>query len=248
MLSRLKNVLLVLAIAIPFIILGTFIYLYLGLPNVTGLKIKNPKTTALINQRIREAQRSHESYSVRQYWVAFDTIPTLLKDIVRISEDAGFYQHHGIDFTELKEAIKKNWQKGKYVRGGSTLTQQLAKNLYLSTEKRIFRKIKEYFIAKRLEANLSKDRIFCLYLNVIEMGPGIFGVQAASRYYFNKNVSELDLEEMIRLAAVIPRPLIIDPRGDHRWLQWKTRWILETLKKYEYINEFEYRSEIVKFQ
>jgi monofunctional biosynthetic peptidoglycan transglycosylase len=248
MLNILNKALLVLAIAVPFIILATIMYLYLSLPDVTGLKLKNPKTTALMDQRIREAQRSLEPYRVRQYWVAFDTIPTLLKDIVRICEDAGFYHHHGIDYTELKEAMKKNLEKGKYARGGSTITQQLAKNLYLSTQKRIFRKIKEYFIAKRLEANLSKDRIFYLYLNVIELGPGIFGVQAASRYYFNKNVSELDLEEMIRLAAVIPRPLKIDPRGDHRWLQWKTRWILNTLKKYEYISEGQYRSQIVKFQ
>ena len=248
MLNSFKNALLVVAIAISIIILATIVSLYLSLPDVTDLITKNPKTTALIDQRIREAQRSHEPYRVRQYWVAFDTIPTLLKDIVRISEDAGFYHHHGIDFTELKEAMKKNWEKGKYARGGSTITQQLAKNLYLSTQKRIFRKIKEYFIAKRLEANLSKDRIFYLYLNVIELGPGIFGVQAASRYYFNKNVSKLDLEEMIRLAAVIPQPLKIDPRGDHRWLQWKTRWILNTLKKYEYISEGEYRSQIANFQ
>lgn len=230
------------------VVCSTGFYIYTGLPDVRELQTLKPSTTALIEYRVRQAQQSNETFDIRQHWVDFDTIPQLLKDTVRITEDAAFYQHGGVDFTELKEAVKKNWEKGKYARGGSTITQQLAKNLYLSTRKNILRKIKEYFIARRLEAHLSKDRIFHLYLNIIELGPGIFGVQAASSYYFSKDVNELDLEEIVRLTAVIPRPLKIDPRGENTWLKWKANWILDTLKRYRYIRDDEYQAAIQRFQ
>jgi monofunctional biosynthetic peptidoglycan transglycosylase len=233
---------------ISLIVLAMALYIYLSLPDVRELETKNPETTALIDHRIRQAQKSYKNIDIRQDWVEFDTIPNLLKDTIRISEDAAFYQHRGIDFSELKEAIKKNWEKGKYVRGGSTITQQLAKNLYLSPHKSILRKIKEYFIARRLESHLSKIRIFSLYLNIIELGPGIYGVQAASIYYFKKNVAELDLEEIVRLTAVIPKPLKIDPRGESRWLKWKATWILDALKRYEYISQEQHQTMIRRFQ
>ena len=224
------------------------LYIYIGLPDVQDLQTQNPATTALIEYRTGQAKGSNKLFDVRQHWVDFDNIPQMLKDSVRISEDAAFYQHGGVDLTELKESIKKNWEKGKYARGGSTITQQLAKNLYLSTHKSMLRKIKEYFIARRLEAHLSKDRIFHLYLNVIEMGPGIFGVQAASNYYFNKDVNELDLEEIVRLTAIIPRPLKTDPRAESAWLKWKAAWILDALKRYQYIRDDEHQAVIQRFQ
>lgn len=228
------------------IILGA--YIYLGLPDVTVLRSQNPKTTALMLQRYRQAQNNGKDLNVRQQWVSFERIPKLLKDSVRISEDAGFYQHQGVDFTELKAAIKKNWQKGKYVRGASTITQQLAKNLYLSTDKTIIRKIKELLIARSLEKYLKKKRIFHLYLNVIEFGPGIFGVAAAARYYFHKDVGRLNLEESVRLTAVIPRPLKENPTKNSRWLKWKAGWILDTLRKNKYINQTQYRLAIKSFR
>jgi monofunctional biosynthetic peptidoglycan transglycosylase len=237
-----------LLIGMVLVVLVMGLYIYLSLPDVRELQTKTPASTALIEYRARQAQQSNKNIDIRQNWVDFDAIPKLLKDTIRISEDAAFYQHGGIDFTELKAAINKNWKKGKYVRGGSTITQQLAKNLYLSTHKSILRKIKEYFIARRLEAHLGKERIFYLYLNIIELGPGIFGVQAASLYYFNKNVDKLDLEEIVRLTAVIPKPLKIDPRGESRWLKWKVTWILDTLKRYEYIRGDEHQAVIKRFQ
>lgn len=244
----LKKILIGTFVVIGLVVLFTGLYIYLSLPDVRELKTKTPVSTALIEFRIRQAQQSKKNIAIRNNWAALETIPQLLKDTIRISEDAAFYQHSGVDFTELKEAIKKNWESGKYARGGSTITQQLAKNLYLSTRKSILRKIKEYFIARRLEAHLGKERIFYLYLNIIELGPGIFGVQAASSYYFNKNVDELDLEEIVRLTAVIPRPLQIDPRGESRWLKWKATWILDTLRRYNYINGAEHQSVIERFQ
>lgn len=228
-----------------FIILITVLFtaglsFYLNLPDVSWLKEKNPKITALMQQRIDEAAEKGKKLRIRQQWVSFKTIPKKLRQAVRVSEDAGFYLHHGIDFEELKKSFEKNWEKGEIVRGGSTITQQLAKNLFLSTERSYLRKLKEYFIAKRLEKELTKARIFHIYLNIIELGKGIFGVQAASRYYYGKNVSQLSLNEMVRLAAIIPRPLKITPNSNSRWLKWKTKWILGKLKLYHYISDEEY--------
>jgi monofunctional glycosyltransferase len=246
--SQLKKVMPALvAVSLVFAV-GYCAHIYLGLPDVTVLRTQNPRTTALMLQRYRQAQKEGKDLIIRQEWVSFERIPKLLKDTIRVSEDAGFYQHQGLDFTELKAAIKKDWQKGRYVRGASTITQQLAKNLYLSTDKTIIRKIKEMLIARRLEKHLNKNRIFQLYLNVIEFGPGIFGVQAASQYFFHKEVSRLNLEEIVRLTAVIPKPLQINAAGNGRWLRWKSRWILNTLRRYEYIDQRQYRKAIELFQ
>jgi membrane peptidoglycan carboxypeptidase len=172
----------------------------------------------------------------------------LLKDTVRVSEDIDFYHHKGIDYYELKEAIKRNLKEGKKVRGGSTITQQLAKNLFLSTEKSYYRKLKEFFIAKKLEENLSKNRIFHIYLNIIEFGPGIFGVEAASEYYFGKPVMDLNLEEILRLVAVLPKPLRVTPLSNSRYLKWRANLLLERLIKYEYITDEQYKYAKLQFR
>jgi len=234
-------------VTLSFLVVAGF-YFYLGLPDVSGLKAKNPRTTALMLQRYREAKKIDHKFRIRQQWIDFEAMPKLLRETVRITEDAGFFQHSGIDFAELKEAIKKNWEKGKYARGASTITQQLAKNLYLSTEKSVLRKIKELLITIRLESSISKDRIFTIYLNVIEWGPGIFGVEAASQYHFHKTVSRLNLEEMVRLVAVIPQPLKINPTENSDWLNWKSRWILDALRRYAYIDQMQYQTTYERFQ
>ena len=234
-------------VILSFVVVAIF-YFYLALPDVSGLKLKNPRTTALMVQRYREAKKTDATFRIRKQWIDFEAIPKLLRDTVRVTEDASFYQHRGVDFAELKEAIKKNWKKGAFARGASTITQQLAKNLYLSTEKSLIRKIKEYLISIRLEKNLSKDRIFAIYLNVIEWGPGIFGVEAASQYYFHKGVGQLNLEEMVRLVAVIPKPLKLNPTEDDDWLKWKARWILDALRRYAYIDQMQYQATYDRFQ
>ena len=238
----------IIGIVILLIILLAGFYFYLGLPDVSGLKTQNPRTTALMVQRYKEAKKTDDTFRIQQQWIDFEAIPKLLRETVRISEDAAFYQHKGIDFVELKEALKKNWQKGEYVRGASTITQQLAKNLYLSTDKNFLRKIKEFLIARRLENNLSKDRIFTIYLNVIEWGPGLFGVEAAAQHYYHKSVGQLNLEEIVRLVAVIPQPLKINPTENSDWLKWKARWILDALRRYAYIDQTEYQTVYDRFQ
>ena len=234
-------------VILSFLVVAGF-YFYLGLPDVRDLKANNPRTTALMLQRYREAKKTDHKFRIRQQWIDLETIPKLLRETVRITEDASFFQHRGIDFAELKEAIIKNWKKGEYSRGASTITQQLAKNLYLTTEKSVLRKIKELLITRRLESHLSKDRIFIIYLNVIEWGPGIFGVEAASQYYFQKTVGRLNLEEMVRLVAVIPQPLKINPTENSDWLKWKSRWILDALRRYAYIDQMQYQTTYDRFQ
>jgi monofunctional glycosyltransferase len=220
----------------------------LTLPDVSALRTKNPSSTAFMRSRQEEAHRKGRTVAIQKEWVDFERTPELLKEAVRISEDVSFYWHKGIDFEEMKESFKRDLREKRFTRGGSTITQQLAKNLYLSPRKNPLRKVREYFIARRLEKALSKDRIFALYLNLIELGPGIFGVQAASRHYFGRDVIELSLEEIVRLTAIIPRPLTTDPREPNGWLKWRCRLILEKLRFYKKISEDEYQSLVAKFQ
>jgi len=239
----------ILLTSIVLIICGISIYFIIQafLPDISLLIKENPKSTALIEQRKEEAEVSGKNIRIRQKWVSFDRIPKLLKRTVRISEDANFYFHEGIDLDELEESIKKNWEKGGFARGASTITQQLAKNLYLSTEKSIWRKVKEFFITRELESTLSKNRIFHLYLNIIEYGRGVFGVTAASNYYFGKSVTALNDEEIIRLTAVIPKPLSVKPNRNSKWLLWRCRWITDKLLLYKYIEEARHDSLIALF-
>ncbi|MCP5052096.1 MAG: monofunctional biosynthetic peptidoglycan transglycosylase [bacterium] len=238
-----------------FILLGIFLavslfiaYFFLSLPDVSYLKQKNPKTTAMMEQRKQQAQKKGKTYRIRHKWVSFRAIPRLLKQTVLIAEDAAFYQHEGIDYYELKEAIKRNLRDGKKSRGGSTITQQLAKNLFLSTEKSYYRKIKELFIAKKLERHLTKDRIFSIYLNVIEFGPGIFGVEAAARHYFGKPVGQINLEQIIRLVSVIPKPLKVTPLSNSKYLKWRANLLLDRLKKYGHVSSYQYHREKARFR
>lgn len=240
---QLKYILSVLAVLLVISVL----WFYFSLPDVTYLVKENPKTTALMELRKAQAEEKNKKYMVYQTWIHFQTIPDLLKKTIRITEDSSFYDHKGIDWIELRESINKNWKEGGFARGGSTISQQLAKNIFLSTEKSLFRKFRELFITHRLEETLNKNRIFHIYLNIIEFGPGVFGVQAASRYYFNKDVANLNLAEIIRLTAVIPRPLTIKASGESQWLKWKSRWILEKLKIYKYITEKQYNAVIDEF-
>jgi len=237
--------LLLIAVLIPAALIA---YILLTLPDVSGLKTDAPLTTAFMNYRQDEALGREEDYSIRTEWADLNRIPELLKEAVRITEDASFYWHSGVDFEELKESLKRDLREGRFARGGSTITQQLAKNIYLSPRKNPLRKLREYFIARRLEKVLSKDRIFALYLNLIELGPGLFGVQAASRHYFGKDVADLSLEEIVRLTAVIPRPVTTDPRGSGTWLNWRCRYILGKLKLYNKISEDDFQSLIGTFQ
>jgi monofunctional biosynthetic peptidoglycan transglycosylase len=146
-----------------------------------------------------------------RYWTPVNAVPASLKKAVIAAEDANFYAHEGVDYEAIREAIKTDLQKGKFVRGGSTITQQVAKNVFLSREKTISRKIKEIVLARRMDDALSKSRILELYLNVAELGPMIYGVGHASTYYFGKHPSALTVRESAFLASMLPGPKVYNP-------------------------------------
>jgi monofunctional biosynthetic peptidoglycan transglycosylase len=214
----------------------------LHLPQIDGLKTKNPKTTALIEQRRREARARGQSFSPNQEFVPFGQISPHLKNAVLVAEDAGFFSHQGIDYAEVREAIKADWKKKAFARGASTITMQLAKNLYLSTSKSLTRKISEAVLARRMDDQLSKARIFELYLNYIEWGPGLFGCQAASRFYFGCEVSQLTPDQAVRMASIIINPRRYGPFADGKRMTTRRKWIAQKMLEYGHLSEREYRS------
>lgn len=190
---------------------GYAIFIYLTLPDVRSLKARNPDTTAFIELRARAARSRGEEPKRIQQWVSYGRISPNLTRAVLVAEDGAFWKHEGIDFNQLKESMEINIERMEFARGGSTITQQLAKNLYLSPSKNPIRKVRELLIARELEAELSKQRILELYLNVIEWGDGIYGAEAAARTYFHKSAAALAPQEAALLAAAIVNPRILDP-------------------------------------
>lgn len=186
--------------------------------SITRLRTERPGETALMRQRIREAKQDGKPLRIDQRWIPLSVIPKHAVEAVIVAEDGTFYTHGGFDWYEVQESLERNLNEGRAARGASTITQQLAKNLYLSTSKDPVRKVKEGIITVLLEKSLSKNRILELYLNVIEWGRGIFGIEAASRTYFGRSASDLSLDEAIRLAAVIPSPLRHRPDADSRYV------------------------------
>src|SRR4030095_15031720 len=152
-------------------------YFYFSLPDVSLLKEKNPATTALMELRDREYQQQNSRPRRQQIWVSYGAVSEHVKKAILVSEDAAFFSHKGVDVTELKAALKKDLETLSFSRGGSTLTMQLAKNLYLNPSKNPLRKFKEIIIAHQLENALSKRRIFEIYLNIVEMGRNVYGVE-----------------------------------------------------------------------
>jgi monofunctional glycosyltransferase len=190
---------------------GCLSYVYLTLPDVRPLKTSNPTTTAFMELREREARARGKKPRHLQQWVSYRRISPNLTRAVLVAEDAAFWQHDGLDVEQLEESLEANWATLSFVRGGSTITQQLAKNLYLSPSKNPLRKFKELIIARRLEAELTKSRILELYLNVIEWGDGIYGVDAAARAYFGGRAGSLGPEQSAMLAGAIINPRVLNP-------------------------------------
>jgi len=190
---------------------GCVAYAYLTLPDVRDLRTTNPASTAFTELRADEARAAGKPPKFSQRWLAYRRIAPALTRAVLVSEDAAFWQHEGVDYDELQKSIELDWARGQAMRGASTITQQLAKNLYLSPSKNPLRKFRELIIARRLEAELSKTRILEIYLNVIEWGDGIYGVEAASQAYFHHSASALAPGEAALLAGAIINPRVMNP-------------------------------------
>src|SRR3954453_4055290 len=175
-------------------------YIYLTLPDVRPLRTTNPRSTAFMELRAREAQRRGDPTTKDQRWVAYSRISPNLKRAVLVAEDSAFWKHEGIDFEQLRESMEVNWERGEFARGASTITQQVAKNLYLSPSKNPVRKLREMLITRRLEAELSKERILEIYLNVPGGGGGVFGPGAPPRRWFGCSALNLAPAQAARLA------------------------------------------------
>jgi monofunctional biosynthetic peptidoglycan transglycosylase len=204
-------------------------YVFVTLPDVRPLATKNPSTTAFIELRRDEAVAEGKSPRRVQRWVRYEAISPSLRKAVLVAEDDAFWTHDGVDVEQLKESIEKNLETGKAIRGGSTITQQLAKNLYLSPSRSPIRKLRELLIARRLEAALTKRRILEIYLNVIEWGDGIYGAEAASRTYFGKSAGALSPEEAALLAGAIINPRVHSPAHPTARLRRRQQIILRRM-------------------
>ena len=230
-----KRVLLIVLIAL----VAWLAYEWLTFPDVTVLKEQAPETTAFMERRKKELRRAGKDDTILYQWVPYGRISSNLRRAVLVSEDNQFYEHQGVDVEAMREAMRKDWARKKITHGGSTITQQLAKNLYLSPSKNPVRKLKEYFIARSLEKHLSKKRILEIYLNVVEMGERVYGAEAASRYYFKKPASALNVSQAALLAGSLPNPRAMNPGSPNRRLRARQRIILSRLRRWGYVAERE---------
>jgi monofunctional biosynthetic peptidoglycan transglycosylase len=220
--------LLAVIIALVFVIDVGRYFIY---PSVAALKKKNPGKTAFMAYKEKAWKREGKSRKITQTWVPLSRVSPHLRKAVIIAEDGLFWSHEGFDFDAIEVALVKNIKQGKLKAGGSTITQQLAKNLYLSPSKTPVRKLKEAILAWRLERELSKGRLLEIYLNVAQWGDAIFGIEAASRYYYHKASSELTPDEAVRLAVVLPNPVRWSPVGGSRYVESRARTIYNIMVK-----------------
>ena len=182
------------------------VWLIATFPDITSLRRRVPERTALMTQRLDEAERAGKPLKLHQQWVSIGAMSPHLRRAVIVAEDSNFYTHRGFDFGEMQKAITESISDFSFPRGASTITQQLAKNLYLSESRNPLRKVREALITLGMESILSKERILEIYLNVIEWGDGIFGAAAAAEFYFGATVTSLTPEQAAFLAAIIPSP------------------------------------------
>ena len=207
--SRFRTILA--ALAVLTLVLAAWVGVsILTLPSVAPLA--KPRVSIVIT--VKDWERKDHPFVVgprNPRWTPYGAIPPALKKAVVASEDANFYSHEGVDYEAIREAIKTDLRKGKFVRGGSTITQQVAKNLFLTREKTLIRKVKELVLARRMDDALSKSRIIELFLNVVELGPMVYGVGHAAHFYFGKHPSALTVRECAFLASMLPGPKFYIP-------------------------------------
>jgi monofunctional biosynthetic peptidoglycan transglycosylase len=190
----------------------------------------NPDTTRFMSLRLEALQVNDPQAKLRQQWVDYERISTHLKRAIIAAEDAKFVDHEGFDWDGIQQAIEKNQRKGRVVAGGSTISQQLAKNLFLTPARTPWRKAEEAIITLMLETIWSKQRILEVYLNVIEWGNGVFGAEAAARHYYGVSAAQLAPEQAARLAGMVPNPRFYDRQRNAPGLARKTAIILARMR------------------
>jgi len=237
-----RRILLLFSIVV-LVIVAYLAYEWATLPNVEELKSGFPKTTAFMEIRRAELRSEGKDDTLLYTPVPYNRISPYLRRGVLVAEDNGFYEHSGVDPQAMREAFERDWKRKQITHGGSTITQQLAKNLYLSPSRNPLRKIREYFIARTLERHLTKKRILELYLNVVEMGERVYGAEAASQFYFHKPALELTPREAALLAGCLPNPRAMVPSVPNKRLRARQRMVLSRLRRWGYLAESEVLTE-----
>lgn len=214
----------------PLLLIGlVFIYQLWIFSHVVYWNFYNPSTSAFMQDQLDVLRKKNSATALRTQWTPYERISPHLKRAIIAAEDSKFLEHEGFDFEAIQQAYEKNLKKGRLVAGGSTISQQLAKNLFLSSKKTPLRKIEEAIITLMLEKVMSKRRILEIYLNVIEWGNGVFGAEAAIRYYYGVSASSVTPEQAARLAAMVPNPRFYDRHRNTPWLLKKTDIILSRM-------------------
>ena len=209
-------------------VLGFAVYEFWFLAQILYWVDHNPETTRVMDARL-EASRQNKPKALEQKWTDYERISIHLKRAIIIAEDAKFVDHEGFDWEGIQRAMDRNQRRGKIVAGGSTITQQLAKNLFLSGERSLLRKGQEAILAAMLESAMDKRRILEIYLNVAEWGENVFGAEAAAHHYFGVDAAGLEPEQAARLAAMLPRPRYYDRNRDSAYLANYSESILEQM-------------------
>ncbi len=208
--------------------------------DVGALARRTPRRTALMNERIAEARRDGRPAIVDQRPVPYARISPLLRRAILVAEDDAFYAHGGLDWDEIRASAQRDVQEWRLARGGSTITQQLAKNVYLGTARTPWRKLEEMVVAVRLERALNKHRIFELYLNLIEWGDGVYGAEAAARHWFGVPASALSPRQAVALAAVIVNPRRFSPAAPSGRMRSRMRMIASRLRRRGVLDDAQY--------
>jgi monofunctional biosynthetic peptidoglycan transglycosylase len=220
------------AVLLALIMLCFYLGYYFIYPDIARLRKVNPKKTAYMEQCEKKwREKGLENKKIIQFWVPYSRVSPYLVKAVLIAEDDKFWHHDGFDFEGMEKAMEKDIKARKFKAGGSTITQQLAKNLFLSNSKNPVRKLKEAILAWRMEKTLSKRRILEIYLNVAQWGDEIFGAEAAARHYFGKSASSLTAEEAARLATVLPNPERLSPVGGSNYVARRSAFIYRIMVK-----------------
>jgi len=221
------KILLTLCVLVLIVVVGSYaIY-----PDISRLKKENPKKTSFMEYREEEWRQQGKKIRIQKKWVALSNMSPYLIKAVLITEDDKFWSHQGFDFEAIQKALEKDIKKKKFKFGGSTISQQLVKNLYLTPSKNAVRKFKEAILTWRIEQNLSKRRILELYLNIVEWGEGIFGIEAASLHYYGKPALQLGPDEAAHLAVILPNPRKYRIDGSSKYVEKRAKIIYDIMVK-----------------
>ncbi len=211
----------------------------LTLPDPSKLATENPAVTEVMREREKELRASGKKARRRQMWVGLQDVAPHAVDAVIVSEDAAFWMHEGVDYDELRKVLREAWEEKQLGRGASTISQQLAKNLWLGSDRSLLRKAKELILARRMEKALGKKRILALYLNVAEWGDGVYGIEAGAREHFGVSARSVTLAQGAVLAAMLPAPRRWTPRRKPPVLRQRALRIVDLLEHYEKVSPAE---------